>query len=213
MSNREARNKDAVEFLKKEHDVVVSPELVSIVRTKLSLPKAKKVAKAKAKKVKTEKGESRSQLIRDFFEKNGSEARNRDAIEFLGNKGVTVTPELVSSVRARLGLKKPKKAKAAKVTKVAKTSDLPLTAILTRVLKGSRNGHKLAELADLALKAGYQYNGERGRDGVIQNVYQAVHGLQKKKSHPGWVGEMSVVIHDVESKRWKLNPKAKRLVA
>ena len=92
-------------------------------------------------------------------------------------------------------------------------SDLPLPAILTRVFKGSRNGYKLAELPDLVQKAGYKYGGDRGRDGIVQNIYQALRILKKKKTHPGWVGETPVVIHDAESQRWKLNPKAKREVA
>jgi hypothetical protein len=203
MKNKDARNKDAVEYLKSEHNVVVSPELVSIVRTKLNLPKRQKTERV-----------SRSHLIREYFSKH-PEARNKDAIEFLGKRGTAVTAELVSSVRAKMGTKpKRSKAKASDKAKIRKgKSDLPLPAIITKVLKGSRNGHKLADLADLALKAGYRYNGSRGRDGVIQNVYQAVNTLRERKSHPGWVGEMPVVLHDKESQRWKLNPKAKREVA
>lgn len=255
MANKDARNKDAVEFLKKEHNVAVTPELVSVVRSKLNLPKRGKEnrsqlirdffsrkpdarnrdaveflagkgvdvshelvssvrakldpkAKKAPKALKSKKeGVSKSQVIRDFFAKK-PDARNKDAIEFLAGKGVNVTAELVSSVRARIG----GKVKSAKAKK-ARKSDLPLPAIVTKVLKGSREGHKLAELADLVLKAGYQYSGGRGRTGVLQNVYQAVKGLREEKTHPGWVGEIPVVVHDVESKRWKLNPKAKRDVA
>lgn len=205
VKNKNARNKDAVAFLKAEHNVVVSPELVSIVRTKLGIVRTKPGAMR-------EKGENRSELIRNFFEKN-TEARNKDAIKFLREKGVKVSPDLVSSVRSRLGMKttrkKVEKVKALRVK--TRKSDLPLTAIVTRALKGSRNGYKLAELADLSVKAGYQYGGDRGRDGIIANVYQAVRSLHEKKYHPGWAGETSVVMHDVESKRWKLNPKAKRI--
>jgi hypothetical protein len=99
-------------------------------------------------------GENRSELIRNFFEKN-RESRNKDVVEFLNRKGLEVSPELVSAIRSKLGLPKSRKTgnvrmvKAEKMRKDKSKSDLPLPAILTRVFKGSRNGYKLAELPDL----------------------------------------------------------------
>ena len=163
-------------------------------------------------------GVNKSRLIRDYFAKHGKNSRPRDVLEYLKNDhGVTVSAVLVSIIKKQIGGKnietKKVKAKAkAKEVKV-RASDLPLTALCVEVLRNSTDGLKLSEIATKASKAGYMYSGKRGREGIVQNVYQALRTLRKKASHPGYVGEISVIIHDEASKRWRLNPKAKRKTA
>ena len=199
-----------------------------------------KVAVAEESMAKPRRGRSggvnRSEIIREYCSKN-KEARNVDIIEYLKKEHkISVTAALVSSVRktmhpepktshvkagkARVG-RPPNSGKAGKAVKVGKVGkarvgrpskiDLPMPAHVVRVLQGaSREGLKLAEMAELIKKAGYKYAGAKGRQGFIQNVYQAVHNLSIAKTHAGYVGETPVVIHDGDSKRYRLNPKAKK---
>lgn len=167
-------------------------------------------------------GVNKSELIRDYFRKHGTDARPRDVIKhILETHKITVAAPMVTIVRDKMVSKKPRKAveKALKKTKVSKkTSDLsglPMTALCVESLRSakSRDGLKLAELTDLVIKSGYKYKGSKGRDGVVQNVYQALHNLMKKSAHPGFEGKVAVILKDEASHRYKLNPKAKRKVA
>jgi hypothetical protein len=78
------------------------------------------------------------------------------------------------------------------------------------VLSKNKDGLKLGDLANKVEEAGYKYGGEKGHKGLVQNVYQCLYGLSKEKSHPGFEGTDPVVLHDESSKRYMLNPKAKR---
>lgn len=169
-------------------------------------------------------GVNKSELIRDYFREHGTDARPRDVIKhILETHKITVAAPMVTIVRDKMVSNKPRKAveKASKKTKVKvskKTSDLsglPMTALCVESLRStkSRDGLKLAELTDLVIKSGYKYNGSKGRDGIVQNVYQALHNLMKKSAHPGFEGKVAVILKDEASHRYKLNPKAKRKVA
>jgi pyruvate/2-oxoglutarate dehydrogenase complex dihydrolipoamide acyltransferase (E2) component len=171
-------------------------------------------------------GVNKSELIRDYFRKHGTDARPRDVIKhILETHKITVAAPMVTVVRDKMVSNKPRKAveKALKQTKVKvkasnKTADLsglPMTALCVESLRSakSRDGLKLAELTDLVIKSGYKYKGSKGRDGVVQNVYQALHNLMKKSAHPGFEGKVAVILKDEASHRYKLNPKAKRKVA
>ena len=164
-------------------------------------------------------GINRSDLIREYFRKHGMEVKNKDVIENLekANK-IKFEPSLVSTIRKKMHEGK-KPAKATKVTKVkekapvkAKAGELkglPMPALCAAILKKSgREGLKLKEVTEQVISAGYEYKGNKGNLGIAQNVYQALHTLSQKKSHPGYNGKVAVILHDECSKRWKLNPKA-----
>ena len=72
--NKDASNKEAAEFLKKEYNLEASAGLISVIRSKMDAPKAKRGRKPdavlKAKRGRKPNGENRSELIRNFFEKN-----------------------------------------------------------------------------------------------------------------------------------------------
>jgi len=178
-------------------------------------------------------GINRSEKIRDYFNKHGMAVRNKDVIEYIRKTYNTeVGPAHVSIIRKNMSGKATKaapkasktKAKATKAKAEAKAkparkstkaskliADLPMHTLCTNLLKkhGARDGLKLAELTDLVMKSGYSYKGEKGRDGVLQNVYQALHALAKEGAHTGYKGETPVIVKDPTSKRYKLNPKAK----
>jgi len=164
-------------------------------------------------------GVNKSELVRNYFEKHGMECRNKDLIDAIRkSKGVEINPTLVSIIRKDMGSKRVRKTRVQKValktSKVRKTdlSGLPMTALCARILQNtrrSRDGLKLAEIADLVIQSGYKYTGSKGREGVVQNVYQALHNLSKKTSHPGYEGQVAVILKDETSHRYRLNPKAK----
>lgn len=181
-------------------------------------------------------GINRSEKIRDYFNKHGMAVRNKDVIEYIRKTYNTeVGPAHVSIIRKNMSGKatkaapKASKTKAVKVKSKAKVeakakpkatkttksliADLPMHTLCTNLLKkhGARDGLKLAELTDLVMKSGYSYKGDKGRDGVLQNVYQALHALAKEGNHAGYKGETPVIVKDPTSKRYKLNPKAKRV--
>ena len=190
----------------------------------VAAPKATKAPKARKE---GKEGPNRSQLIRDYFEKHGIDSRPKDVIAALKEQhSIEVAPALVSIIKGKLsgGVKTPKakkvvKVKAVKAKKTTKTrkevseSKLPLPALCERILSSSREGYKLGDLAELVAKAGYEYTGEKGHKGLVQNVYQALYNLCREKKHPGYEGETAVVIHDEASKRYRLNPKAKKKTA
>lgn len=174
-------------------------------------------------------GVNKSELVRNYFEKHGLEVRNVDLIADIKKAhGIDVGAANVSIVRKQLG-KGAKKTKAkveakvkVKTTEKAKVSakktaglkGLPMPAMCVELLKkGPREGLKLGELAEMVDSSGYKYTGDKGYSGLVQNVYQAVHNLSMPKTHPGYKGKVAVIIHDKDSKRYRLNPKAKKNVA
>jgi hypothetical protein len=184
-------------------------------------------------KAKTHEGVNRSEKIRDYFNKHGMSVRNKDVIDYIKKTYNTeVGPAHVSIIRKnmsqgkaiRTGKVKVKakakaatpKAKAPKALPKAQKStmgQLPMSALCTSLLKkhGPRDGLKLSELTDLVIKSGYSYKGDKGRGGVLQNVYQALHSLSKEGSHIGYKGESPVIVKDPTSKRYRINPKAKKV--
>lgn len=166
-------------------------------------------------------GINRSDLIRDYYRQHGMEVKNKDLIESLEKAHkVKFEPSLVSTIKKKiLEGKKPAKAHKAK-EKVAKAKGkakakggelkgLPMPALCAAILKKSgREGLKLKEMTERVIESGYEYKGNKGNLGIAQNVYQALHTLSQKKSHPGYNGKVAVILHDESSKRWKLNPKA-----
>jgi hypothetical protein len=176
--------------------------------------KAKVEVKARKARAGREGGPNRSQLIRAYFEKHGMDSRPRDVIEALKKDGIVVAPALVSIVKHKLNggaktvVKKTKVLKT-KASVVRKSGD-PLPAVVQSVLEKNRDGLKLSDLTDKVKEAGYQYHGKKGDDGLKQNVFQCLYSLSKEKHHPGFEGTDPVVYRDKTSKRYMLNPKAKR---
>lgn len=177
-------------------------------------------------------GVNKSELVRNYFEKHGLEVRNVDLIAAIKKShGIDVGAANVSIVRKQFGGKatKAKKQKAevkpkaksrvdektrVKIKKEAGLKGLPMPALCVEILKKApREGLKLSELAEMVDASGYEYTGDKGYTGMVQNVYQAVHNLSMPKTHPGYKGKVAVVIHDKASKRYRLNPKAKKNVA
>jgi len=193
-------------------------DVFSSFKSVAKAPKAKIVVKTKARKAGKPRagrdgGLNRSELIRSYFEKHGLDTRPRDVIEALKKEGIEVAPALVSIVKHKLnnGTPKAKKEKAPVAkSKTTRRSGDPLPAVVQAVLEKNKDGLKLGDLADKVEAAGYQYSGKKGHEGLRQNVYQALHSLSKEKHHPGYEGTSPVVLHDETSKRYILNPKAKR---
>lgn len=169
-----------------------------------------------------EVGVNKSELVRNYFEKHGMECRNKDVIDAIRkSRGVELNPTLVSIIRKSMGLKRVRKTHVQKMVvketkkeskvKTADLAGLPMTALCARILQKtrSREGLKLAEIADLVIQSGYKYTGSKGREGVVQNVYQALHNLSKKTAHPGYEGQVAVILKDETSHRYRLNPKEK----
>ena len=194
------------------------------LQKKLSLKKVSSVKTAKIVKIKPETeikaragrngGPNKSQLVRSYFEKHGLDSRPKDIIEAIKKvENIEVDPALVSIVKKKLGgVKKEVKAKTPVVAKTTTktTSALPLRAICLEVLCKNKDGLKLGDLANKVIEAGYKYGGEKGHKGIVQNVFQCLYSLSKEKHHPGFEGTDPVVVHDETSKRYALNPNAKR---
>ena len=137
------------------------------------------------------------------------EASVNDVIAHLKEKyNTSVTPALIYSIkRSPLAKKGRRKAVAHKETERGD----PMRACVTEALSKFREGVRLSEVVKNIRKSGkYHYAGKKGDKGFMATVYQALHDLSQKKAHPGWRGEVAVVLHDRELRRWKLNPKARR---
>lgn len=211
------RNKEIIDLINKDHGVEVAASLVSALRSrergeKKRGPKGRSRVPAKAVARKTGEVVSDSSLIRECLERN-PDASNEDVVKDLKrSKRMEVKPTLVSSVRANLKKKGAKTSRVVsrKPTKAKKNrKGLPMPALVVKVLeKAPREGIKLVDLAEKVIAAGYDYRGSKGPEGVVQNVYQAVHTLSKTIPHAGYEGKTAVVLHDEANKRWKLNPKA-----
>lgn len=205
---------------------VVEPEAVQVAAEAPAAVAAVET-NGQAKRKGWKGGVNRSDLVRDYFRKHGMDVRNKDLIDSLQKTHkVKIEPSLVSAIRRSISEgKKPKKKitkkaveakkKKVRIQKDEGLSRLPMPALCATVLKkfGSEDGLKLKEITDMVIDAGYDYKGKKGPLGVAQNVYQALHGLAQKKSHPGYNGKVAVILHDETSKRWRLNPKATRKIA
>lgn len=212
------RNMEKIKTCHEKTEALIK-EIFSLQKKLTLTPKSvKAVKKAVPTAVKAragrEGGVNRSQLIRDYFEKHGKDSRPRDVIEALKKSGVEVGAALVSIIKNKLGGKRVAKAekKVLKAKKMIakKGSDLPLPAVCLDVLSKNKDGLKLGDLATKVEEAGYKYGGDKGHKGLVQNVYQCLYGLSKEKHHPGFEGTDPVVLHDETSKRYTLNPNAKR---
>jgi hypothetical protein len=215
-SNPEARNKDVIDIIKRDHGVEVAASLVSYIRSKEANKKpradAKKAGGVKKATTRTARIVSNSSLIRQYLEKNPKAENDEVLKEIKKSHKVEVKPTLVSSVRAILKRKGFKTARISLKVATKEKKDrkgLPMPALIVRVLeKAPREGMKLREMTDKVIAAGYEYQGNKGWEGIAQNVYQAVHTLSKSIPHAGYEGKTPVVLHDMASKRWKLNRKA-----
>lgn len=211
--------KSALEFLEglsKEAGEKVIEATAAVEAT--ATPKKEVLASTSKKEA---EGINRSEKIREYFEKQGMSVRNKDVVDYIKKTYNTeVGPAHVSIIRKNMT--KDKTVKTDKVkAKVQKTEPktekaddgLPMHTLCTRLLKkyNARGGLKLSELTDLVIKSGYSYKGDKGRDGVLQIVYQALHHLCREESHVGYKGETPVIVKDPTSKRYRLNPKAKKV--
>lgn len=207
-----ARNKEIIEMIKKDHGVEVNPSLVSFLRGKSRKGRKVSVRVKAGRPAATSRVVSGSSLIREYLEKKPSASNEEVVKELKASKKVEVRPTLVSSVRAILKRKgfKTSKISIGKGFKVRKArKGLPMPALVVKVLeRAGREGMKLSEMKSKVIKAGYEYRGSKGEDGILQNVYQAVHALSKTIPHAGYEGKAPVVLHDHSTKKWKLNPKA-----
>jgi hypothetical protein len=209
----ECKNKDIVDYALKTYKIKLNPSLVSIIRGTMAEHKGGK-AKATKEAVKPGRveGVNKSEMIRKYFEKHGMECKNKDIVDYaLKTYKVDLNPSLVSIIRATMAEHKGKKTKAPKQSKES-LAGLPMTALTVAILQKSRgrDGLKLSEITDLVIKSGYKYSGGKGREGITQNVWQALNNLSRKTAHPGYDGEVAVILKDAASHRYRLNPKAKR---
>lgn len=201
----EAGNQEVVEYLRKECGADVSPQFVSTIKSnakRAGAPSSRKVAKGRGKG-----GLNKSQVVREYFSKH-EDASVNDVIAHLKERyNTSVTPALIYSIkRSPLAKKGRKKAQEKKSERGE-----PMVACVAKTLSKLREGGRLSEIAENIQKSGkYHYAGERGEEGFRATVAQALNDLSQPKTHPGWKGEVAVVIHDKELRRWKLNPKAKR---
>ena len=208
------RNRDIIESIRKDHGVEVNPSLVSYLRHSSAGKKEKKVSRMKIHEAsrkqvaKTKEMRSGSSLIREYLERHPNASNEEIVKELKKGKRIEVKPTLVSSVRAIL---KRQDSGTSKVYEKTKKS-LPMTTIVVKVLeRAPRDGIKLSEIAKKSIDAGYEYRGSKGKAGVTQNVYQALHALSRQVPHQGYEGKDPVVIHD--GMRWRLNPRAKKKIA
>jgi hypothetical protein len=207
----EVKNKDIIEYARRTYNIELNAGLVSIIRGTMAERKVRKAKESKGvKKVAKTKtdGVNKSEMIRKYFEKHGMEVKNKDIVEYARKAyKIDLAPSLVSIIRGTMA--EPKNGKAKKETHLG---GLPMTALTVALLQKNRgqDGLKLSEITDLVIKSGYKYSGDKGREGITQNVWQALNNLSKKTAHPGYDGEVSVILKDAASHRYRLNPKAKR---
>ena len=205
----EVKNKHIIEYARKTYNIELNPGLVSIIRKTMAERKVRKAKEPKGvKKVVKAEGVNKSEMIRKYFEKHGMEVKNKDIVEYARkNHKIDLAPSLVSIVRGTMAERKDRKPK-----KETQLAGLPMTALTVALLQKNRgrDGLKLSEITDLVIKSGYKYSGDKGREGITQNVWQALNNLSKKTAHPGYDGEVSVILKDAASHRYRLNPKAKR---
>lgn len=203
----EAGNQEVVEYLRKECGADVSPQFVSTIKSNAKRSKGPSARKIPAKG-RGKGGLNKSQVVRDYFSKH-EDASVNDVIAHLKEKyNTSVTPALIYSIK-RSPLAKKGRSKAQERKKSERGE--PMVACVTKTLSKFREGGRLSEIAENIQKSGkYHYAGDKGEEGFRATVAQALNDLSQPKTHPGWKGEVAVVLHDKELRRWKLNPKAKR---
>jgi len=204
----DVRNKEVVEAIKKEKGVEVTPSLVSYLKSRLAASDKVRRKMTVTGRKKTTFVASASALIRDYLEKHGLDSSNEEVVQYIKRtRGVEARPTLVSSVRA---IMKKKGFRTSKVSaqKKARHKGPTLVEVAVEILKkGPKSGMELSDVAEKALRSGYEYKGKKNLAGLTQNVYQALHTLTKTIPHRGFKGRIAVV--KKEGHLYKLNPKAK----
>ena len=156
-------------------------------------------------------GVNKSAEIRKFIQEN-PECLNKEVVSGLKEKmKIEVNPSHVSIIRKKMENNQEVKKVVAKrkVENKADLSDLPMTSLCAKILGNNKNGLKLKQIAEIVQSSGYHYEGEKGFDGIRQNVYQALNNLSKTRKHRGYEGSYPVVLKDKEKHLYLLNPKAK----
>jgi len=188
--------------LKEVNASLSSLESVESSKKKISLKKIKSGNKG---------GPNKSHEIRSYFEKHGMDSRPCDVIRSLEARGIEVSAPLVSITKKNMlkesGSLVPKK----EVRKVVNESGKPLPTILTEILSQHKDGISLKDLPDLVSAAGYSYGGQKGRDGLYNNIYQTLHSLKAEKHHKGFLDTTPVVL--LEDHKYRFNPSAKRIAS
>jgi arginine repressor len=96
---------------------------------------------------------NRSQAIRDHFKLN-PKATTQEVVDTLASHGITVTPNLVTTVKAKLNQKRAaRKAAKAAATSEAKTSGVNKTQAVRDYLKANKKA-KAQEVADALAEQG-----------------------------------------------------------
>lgn len=151
-----------------------------------------------------------SKAIREYFEQNGLDAKPSEALAYLKSQNIETNTGLISAVKNKMKKDSGNIAHGSSGRRASSDEGLPLPALVQDILRTHRDGLKLGELVEKIMERGYQYRGNKGRSGLMQNVYQAIYGLKQEKEHPGYEGTTPVVLHDETSKRYRLNPEARR---
>lgn len=172
---------------------------------------------------------SKSQMVKTYFEKYGFDHPLKEVAETLTKKhGQEFTVGLVANIKHRLGgtnhretkpaKKETKAPKAkAKVSKkeavVAKKGGPSLSEVVAKILADSPEGLKLGEITEKVKGSNYEYRGGKEIEGLRSNIWQCLNKMKKEGSHKGYEGTQPVVIHNSEDKKYLINPKANRKVA
>lgn len=142
---------------------------------------------------------SKSQAIADFLRDN-PEATARNVVEGLAENGIEVSQGLVSVVKSKLGKSGKRggnsrsQAQAAPAPRAAKQDDgeekrrgrkksaNSLASLIPVILRKHRSGLKLDDLVTKVVDAGYTYQGDKGRQGLSQIVYQTCYKLMQDET-------------------------------
>lgn len=172
---------------------------------------------------------SKSQMVKTYFEKYGFDHPLKAVAETLTKKhGQEFTIGLVANIKHRLGgtnhreaksSKKETKAPKAKVkvskkeSVVSKKGGPSLSEVVAKTLADSVEGLKLSEITEKVKSSNYEYRGGKEIEGLRSNIWQCLNKMKKEGSHKGYEGTQPVVIHNSEDKKYLINPKANRRVA
>lgn len=198
--------------------VEISPSSVEAEAEEEGSPPAPKATKL----VTEEKGKiNKSDLIREFFNKNPA-SKNKDAIDYINkNYKIKLHPALVSSVKKKFqesptekketsAKKSETKKSEAKKSVTKKSNKLSMTACVTKVMARSKKGMNADQVIE-KVEDLYTYTGNKGKEGLKSIVYQALYNLSLEKSRRGWKDSSPILLHDEGSHTWKLNPEAKKI--
>ena len=172
---------------------------------------------------------SKSQMVKAYFDKNGFDHPLKEVAETLTKKhGQEFSIGLVANIKHRLGGTTHRETPKAKAPKAKKTAKAPkakavkapkvkrakrgqtLWNVLDEILSKNSEGLKLAELTEKVKASNYEYRGKGGEDGLKQNIWQCLNKMKKEGTHKGYEGTEPVVIHDA-NKRYLINPKASKV--